>query len=314
MANNDLHKWVTSDVDFYALLGLEHSNFSDSDLRRAYRKTSLKYHPDKLGADFDPEKYELFQAAYGVLESEELKAKYDGHRQAKLQKQRANELFEGKRRAMKEDLEAREKGGLGTKRSREEEEGEMEMRRLAEEGRKRRAERERVMKENAKADGSTASSHTKPEPKAQSPPELAQPESEQTEEDEVAILERRIREAEAAKAKRKADKKARKSGIFAPAPESPVRSKVERDSTNSSAERGAPTQDFTTPIKHPRPDIFKGLKADENKTSASPRFSFSPSIATPKRKDFTATMERLKAAEKQRLEEEIRRKEAELSG
>jgi DnaJ family protein C protein 17 len=314
MANNDLHKWVTCDVDFYALLGLEHSNFSPSNLRRAYRKTSLKYHPDKLGADFDPEKYELFQAAYGVLESEELKAKYDGHRQAKLQKQRANELFEGKRRAMKEDLEAREKGGLGVKRSREEEEGEMEMRRLAEEGRKRRAERERVMKENAKADDSTASSHIKPEPKAHSPVEPAQPEPEQAEEDEVAILERRIREAEAAKASRKAEKKARKSGVFTPAPDSPATSKVERESTNSSAEHGGNAQDFATPIKRPRPDIFKGLKADENKTAASPRFSFSPSIATPKRKDFTATMERLKAAEKQRLEEEIRRKEAELSG
>ncbi|KAH9215976.1 DnaJ domain-containing protein, partial [Leptodontidium sp. 2 PMI_412] len=108
MSNSDLQKWVTSDVDFYALLGISITACSDSELRRAYRKTALQYHPDKAGKDYDPEKYELFQAANGVLSDPELKAKYDAHRSAKLQRQRANELFEGKRRAMKEDLEARE--------------------------------------------------------------------------------------------------------------------------------------------------------------------------------------------------------------
>jgi hypothetical protein len=46
MANNDLLKWVTSDVDFYELLGIAFENYSESELRRAYRKTALKYHPD----------------------------------------------------------------------------------------------------------------------------------------------------------------------------------------------------------------------------------------------------------------------------
>lgn len=309
MASNDLSKWVTSDVDFYALLGLPSSTFTESELRRAYRKTSLKYHPDKLGKDFDPEKYELFQSAFGVLESEELRAKYDGHRQAKLQRQRANELFEGKRRAMKEDLEARERGGgLSTKRSREEEEGAQEMRRLAEEGRKRRAEREKMMGTNSRVSSPVPAApqghfESQPPPQAQGTSDPAQtPEDE----DEVAVLERRIREAEAAKAQRKADKRARKSGVFTPAPESPVVPNGAKEAGASVADRlGA----MTTPLKRPRPDLFKGLKADE-KSSASPRFSFSPSVPTPKRKDFTATMERLKAAEKSRMEDEIRREEA----
>jgi len=66
-------------------------------------------------------------------------------------------------------------------------------------------------------------------------------------------------------------------------------------------------RDTSTPIK--RSDIFRGLKADE-KSSASPKFSFSPTSNTLKSNDFAATMARLKAAERQRLEEEIRRQES----
>ncbi|TVY86911.1 Pre-mRNA-splicing factor [Lachnellula willkommii] len=304
-ANNDLLKWVTSDVDFYELLGLTFEQCSESELRRAYRKTALKYHPDKVGKDFDADKYELFQAANDVLSDAELKAKYDSHRQAKIQKQRANELFEGKRRQMKEDLEARERGGvsMGLKRPREDDaqsEVQQELRKLAEEGRKRRAARASMMSENIKLDTASSPAPAPPSPrKEQAPRERTKtsPE-EQPEEDDVERLERRIREAAEAKAKRKAEKKARKSGIFVPA-DSP--------SVGSASGPKLADRDTATPIK--RPDIFKGLKADE-KSSASPKFSFSPS--TPKN-DFSATMARLKAAEKQRLEEEIRQQESEVA-
>ncbi|KAF4636781.1 hypothetical protein G7Y89_g1283 [Cudoniella acicularis] len=300
MANNDLLKWVTSDVDFYELLGITFEQCSESELRRAYRKTALKYHPDKVGRDFDPEKYELFQAANDVLSDPELKAKYDNHRTAKLQRQRANELFEGKRRQMKEDLEARERGGTtaGVKRPREDDAQSgmvQELRKLAEEGRKRRAARASMMAENIRVD--VASSPVPPTP-SKEPQKASSPTEEQPEEDEVERLERRIREAAEAKAKRKAEKKARKSGIFTPLDSPSVGSKVEN--APKMADR-----DTATPIK--RPDIFKGLKADE-KSSASPKFSFLPS--TPK-SDFSATMARLKAAEKQRLEEQIRQQESE---
>ncbi|RDW88744.1 pre-mRNA-splicing factor cwc23 [Coleophoma cylindrospora] len=298
MSNNDLLKWVTSDVDFYQLLGITFEKCSESELRRAYRKTALKYHPDKVGKDFDPAKYELFQAANDVLSDPELKQKYDNQRNAKLQKKRANELFEGRRRQMKEDLEARERGGVsaGMKRSREDDgSGEMsqELRKLAEEGRKRRAARATMMAENVKPEAAApvSSPAVAAEPKA--------PKSEEVpEEDEVERLERKIREAEQAKAKRKAEKKARKSGIFVPGAESPVVGEGIR----------LADQETSTPIK--RPDIFRGLKADE-KSSASPKFSFSPN--TPNRNDFAATMERLKAAEKQRLEDEIRKQEEGLT-
>ncbi|TVY12681.1 Pre-mRNA-splicing factor cwf23 [Lachnellula arida] len=303
-ANNDLLKWVTSDVDFYELLGITFEQCSESELRRAYRKTALKYHPDKVGKDFDADKYELFQAANDVLSDAELKAKYDSHRQAKIQKQRANELFEGKRRQMKEDLEARERGGvsMGLKRPREDDaqsEVQQELRKLAEEGRKRRAARASMMSENIKLDTASSPAPAPPSPKKEhAPRETKTSPEEQPEEDDVERLERRIREAAEAKAKRKAEKKARKSGIFVPA-DSP--------SVGSASGPKLADRDTATPIK--RPDIFKGLKADE-KSSASPKFSFSPS--TPKN-DFSATMARLKAAEKQRLEEEIRQQESEVA-
>jgi DnaJ family protein C protein 17 len=308
MSNNDLLKWVTSDVDFYELLGVTFENCSESELRRAYRRTALKYHPDKVGKDFDPAKYELFQAANDVLSDPELKAKYDNHRNAKLQKQRANELFEGRRRQMKEDLEARERGGIATaglKRPREDDaqsQVQQELRKLAEEGRKRRAARASMMGESASA-ATSSPAPPSPEKKPAAAPAPAQDPNagEQPEEDEVERLERLIREAEQAKAKRKAEKKARKSGIFVP---------VDSPSVGGSAEAGEKLADRDTATPTKRPDIFKGLKADE-KSSASPRFSFSPN--TPKSKDFAATMARLKAAEKQRMEDEIRQRESEMA-
>lgn len=307
MANNDLLKWVTSDVDFYELLGITFENCSESELRRAYRKTALKYHPDKVGKDFDPAKYELFQAANEVLGDLELKAKYDNHRNAKIQKQRANELFEGKRRAMKEDLEARERGeGGATKRSREEDEESAMLRKLAEEGRKRRAKRASMMGDSMRA---ATSSPAPPSPRKQTPPSPPKNSTssteEQHEEDEMEKRERelmeRLQAAEAAKAKRKADKKARKSGIFVPVDPASV--------GGAEGEAKLADRDTATPIK--RPDIFRGLKADE-KSSASPKFSFSPN--TPQKSDFAATMARLKAeGERRKLEEEIRQREAETA-
>jgi DnaJ homolog subfamily C member 17 len=305
MAKEDLMEHANSTVDFYELLGVTFET-SESDIRRAYRKTALKYHPDKLGKGFDPEKFHLLQIANDVLSDPSAKAAYDNARNARLQKQRQNELFEGKRRQMKEELEARERGAAtsasGVKRAREESEMEVEIRRLAEEGRRRRNE----MEERKKTHESISPLPVKPSTTESSRPTL----NPQTavegadEEDEVARLERKIQEAQEAKAKRKAEKKARKSGVFVPTnvtgvsgsgPKSPIK---------------AGEKATETPIKHP--DLFRDLKADE-KSSASPKFSFAPRASTPHKDEFAATMERLKAAERQRLEQEIRKQEAEIS-
>lgn len=320
MAKDDLMAHAALDVDFYALLDVQFES-SASDIRRAYRKTALKYHPDKLGAAFDPEKFHLLQIANDVLSDEAAKAAYDQRRAAKIQKERAARLFEGRRRTMKEELEARERGAAsqaastGKRRRDEENEMEAEIRRLAEEGKRRRMEAERKMRaaESASRQVSTPPPPVPAEtPKAQPMPASQQqqqsPQEEAAEEDEVARLERRIREIAEEKARKKAEKKARKSGIFtpsdspAPAATADWKSRVGSTSTSKTAN--------STPIK--RPDLADAKLA--GKPISSPKFSFSPKprVAPPAERDeFAKTMERLKEAEKRRLEDEIRRQEAE---
>ena len=152
MSSDDLKNYATSDTDFYELLGITFEN-SQKDLDRAWRKTALKYHPDKVTGDpaakeLARQKFHLAQVGYDLLSDPTTKALYDNTRAARLQKKRQNELFEGKRRQMKDDLEARERG---VKRARTEEEDneeklERELRRLAEDGKRRRKEREEALR------------------------------------------------------------------------------------------------------------------------------------------------------------------------
>lgn len=151
MPSEDLKSYATSDTDFYELLGLTFEN-SQKDLDRAWRKTALKYHPDKVKpTDTEAkEKFHLAQIGFDLLSDPTTKALYDNTRTARSQKKRQNELFEGKRRQMKDDLEARERG---VKRARDEDlENEeklvRELRRLAEDGKRRRQEREDALKKD----------------------------------------------------------------------------------------------------------------------------------------------------------------------
>ncbi|KAI4204526.1 MAG: hypothetical protein LQ350_001076 [Teloschistes chrysophthalmus] len=157
MPSDDLKAYATSTTDFYDLLGITFES-SQRDLDRQWRKTALKYHPDKVGNDpIAKEKFHLAQIGYDLLSDPTTKALYDNTRNARLQRKRQSELFEGKRRQMKDDLEAREKG---VKRAREEEVGEeealeRELRRLAEDGKRRRKEREDALRKDLEQDAQT---------------------------------------------------------------------------------------------------------------------------------------------------------------
>jgi DnaJ family protein C protein 17 len=132
-------------VDYYELLGITFENSSESDIRRAYRRTALKYHPDKNADKPDiVEKFHLLQIANDVLSSPEYKGIYDNARRAKQEKEERHQAFEGRRRQMKEDLENRENASLKRK-YQEEEEGDKlqrEIQRLAADGKRRRLERQ----------------------------------------------------------------------------------------------------------------------------------------------------------------------------
>ncbi|KAK4690163.1 hypothetical protein P7C71_g6559, partial [Lecanoromycetidae sp. Uapishka_2] len=164
MPSDDLKNYAASDTDFYTLLGVTFET-SQKDIDRAWRKTALKYHPDKVGNDpTAKEKFHLAQIGYDLLSDPASKALYDNARTAKLQRKRQNEAFEGRRRQMKDDLEARERG---VKRPREEEDGdeeklEREIRRLAEDGKRRRKEREDALRRDLQreAEENESAAHT----------------------------------------------------------------------------------------------------------------------------------------------------------
>jgi DnaJ family protein C protein 17 len=167
---DDLKAHAASSQDFYALLDISPAA-AETEIRRAYRRTALKYHPDKIAnptpADID--KFHLLQIAYDVLSEPAVRQLYDNAREARERKRRETDLMDAAKRKMKEDLEARERagdasqrgvkrswmstgmgggGGLGAADDDTEAKLEREIQRIAEDGRRRRREaEEKILKE-----------------------------------------------------------------------------------------------------------------------------------------------------------------------
>ncbi|KAK2744375.1 hypothetical protein FQN57_004270 [Myotisia sp. PD_48] len=156
---DDLKSHAASSQDFYGLLSIS-SAAADAEIRRAYRRTALKYHPDKITnpTPADIEKFHLLQIAYDVLSEPTIRQLYDNAREARERKRKENEMLQGARRRMKEDLEAREKGlkrpwgtaGPGVVEDEDLKDAEdklaREIQRLAEDGRRRRQAKEELMR------------------------------------------------------------------------------------------------------------------------------------------------------------------------
>ena len=72
--------------DYYEVLGVD-KNASENDIKKAYRKAAMKYHPDKFANATDAEKkdaeekFKEINEAYQVLSDNEKKQQYDqfGH-------------------------------------------------------------------------------------------------------------------------------------------------------------------------------------------------------------------------------------------
>src|SRR3984893_4627656 len=68
-------------TDFYELLGLQRGATAD-DIKKAYRKQGMQYHPDRNPGDKAAEqKFKDISEAYDVLKDEQKRAAYDrfGH-------------------------------------------------------------------------------------------------------------------------------------------------------------------------------------------------------------------------------------------
>lgn len=191
-------------IDYYALLDLSPEG-QDNDqppitrdiIQRAWRKRSLKYHPDKAGANFDQAKWEEFGLARDILASDEARAAYDGARSALLQKQRERDLMNSKQRRFAEELERAE----GTSRRMQEEQQarraqeDRERERQAAEGRRYMDERRQKMKEAEDRDK-----------------ERERKEDEERD-DKIRKLEEQIAEKARRRAEKRAKREARKSGV-----------------------------------------------------------------------------------------------------
>lgn len=63
--------------DYYEVLGLQ-KGASEDEIKRAFRKLAIKYHPDKNQGNTEAEaKFKEINEAYQVLSDPEKKARYD---------------------------------------------------------------------------------------------------------------------------------------------------------------------------------------------------------------------------------------------
>lgn len=65
-------------MDYYQILHIS-EKASQEEIRKAYRKLAVKYHPDNAGEQAR-EQFDKVQEAYGVLGDEEKRAAYDERR------------------------------------------------------------------------------------------------------------------------------------------------------------------------------------------------------------------------------------------
>ena len=77
-----------SEKDYYEVLGVDRSA-SDDEIKKAYRKLAVKFHPDKNPGDKEAEeKFKEAKEAYDVLSDPQTKATYDQYGHAGLDQTR----------------------------------------------------------------------------------------------------------------------------------------------------------------------------------------------------------------------------------
>ena len=77
--------------DYYEVLGVQ-KNASDDEIKKAYRKLAMEYHPDRNPDDKVAEdKFKEAAEAYEILSNQEKRAQYDRFGHAGINNQYSNE-------------------------------------------------------------------------------------------------------------------------------------------------------------------------------------------------------------------------------
>ncbi|PHH70896.1 hypothetical protein CDD82_6858 [Ophiocordyceps australis] len=100
-------EYAEQNIDLYHLLAVDALTSKD-DIHRAWRKRSLKYHPDKAGDSFDADKWTLFERARDILCDESARAVYDQAIKARLVRKQQRAAMDEQHRRYANDLEAGE--------------------------------------------------------------------------------------------------------------------------------------------------------------------------------------------------------------
>ncbi|KAI6782155.1 DNAJ domain protein Cwf23 [Emericellopsis cladophorae] len=100
-------EYADRNIDLFDLLSID-ALTAKEDIQRAWRKASVKYHPDKARDNFDAEKWELLERARDILADDGARATYERAMKAKLLRKQEREAFDRERRKYADDLEAAE--------------------------------------------------------------------------------------------------------------------------------------------------------------------------------------------------------------
>ncbi|KAK8076714.1 hypothetical protein PG994_003986 [Apiospora phragmitis] len=261
--------------DLFDLLGIDAIKAEDqADVRRAWRKASLKYHPDKVGGpsgdgfnDAMKAKWELLERAREILSDPATREAYNSARSAILIRQQQRAAMDAKKRAMIEDLEARE-NGTAVKRKLDDgkvAETEEEKQVAIARGRRRREERERLMREAEEREQArerlrnpTMQEEQKTSVTGSAKPPSQQPQGDAGEsnpaapapddpyDSRIADLEKRLEEVRQRKAAKKAAKKAGK----------------DKDVSSPDVEEPPTTAATTAPEPAPKPALKRSAKME----------------------------------------------------
>ncbi|KAN0059881.1 hypothetical protein ACQY0O_008455 [Thecaphora frezii] len=144
-------------TDSFSILELP-PTASEAEIKKAYRKLSLKLHPDKVGKDVEPSvaatRFHRLNLAYETLMDPVARAKASQKCNEDAQRKARQEKYQGKRKAMADELERQENEARRQKAQQREAERkrEEELNRLMEEGRRLREQRQRQRQNEADAE------------------------------------------------------------------------------------------------------------------------------------------------------------------